>query len=78
MAADVLSHLTTAALGKPIRQNAGLPAWEGHIPFAFWCIEQWRPRIFVELGTHAGSSYFAFCQSVAAHRTGTQCFAVDT
>ena len=78
MGVDVLSHLTAAALEKPIRQNADLPAWEGHIPFAFWCIEQWRPRIFVELGTHAGSSYFAFCQSVAAHKTGTQCFAVDT
>ncbi len=76
--AEVLSHITPAALEKPLRQNARLPAWEGHIPFAFWCVEQWRPRIFVELGTHAGSSYFAFCQSVAAHGTGTQCFAVDT
>jgi hypothetical protein len=78
MPAEVLSHLTAAALEKPRRQNANLPAWEGHIPFAFWAIEQWRPRIFVELGTHAGSSYFAFCQSVAAHQTGTQCFAVDS
>lgn len=39
-------------------------AWHGHIPFAFWCIYALRPNIFVELGTHYGDSYFAFCQAM--------------
>jgi len=78
MAADILSHLTAAAYDKPSRPCGDNPAWGGHIPFAFWAIEQWRPQTLVELGTHAGSSYFAFCQSVQAHGTDTQCYAVDT
>lgn len=78
MSGGVLSHLSSAALQKPMRQHGPTPAWDGHIPFAFWCIEQWRPRVLVELGTHAGTSYFAFCQSVKKHQNGTKCFAVDT
>jgi len=53
-------------------------SWVGHIPFAFWIIEALSPRIFVELGTHTGNSYFAFCQSVAHHKLDTRCYAVDT
>src|SRR6185437_16416063 len=64
MSEDVSSHLNPAAFEKPIRQHGPAPAWDGHIPFAFWCVEQWKPRILVELGTHAGTSYFAFCQSI--------------
>ena len=53
-------------------------AWLGHIPFAYWIIEKIKPRVFVELGTHTGASYFAFCQSIAANKTGTKAYAVDT
>ena len=77
MSAEAFSHLRLAAFKKP-GFTSHLSAWEGHIPFALWCMERLHPRIFVELGTHVGSSYFAFCQSVDMHKTGTQCFAVDT
>ena len=53
-------------------------SWVGHIPFAFWLIDELRPRLFVELGTHTGNSYFAFCQAVEDAGSGTKCFAVDT
>ncbi|MBC8135447.1 MAG: class I SAM-dependent methyltransferase [Fibrella sp.] len=52
--------------------------WRGHIPFAMLLIELLRPRILVELGTHYGDSYSAFCQAVKTLQTGTHCFAVDT
>ena len=53
-------------------------AWVEHIPFAFWMIEAHRPRTFVELGTHQGASYFAFCQAVERLGLDTHCYAVDT
>ena len=53
-------------------------SWHLHIPFAYWCIAALRPRVFVELGTHKGDSYSAFCQAVDQVRTETLCYAVDT
>lgn len=53
-------------------------AWLEHAPFAFWIMDILRPKILVELGTHNGFSFFAFCE--AAERLGldTELFAVDT
>jgi O-antigen biosynthesis protein len=53
-------------------------AWIEHAPFAFWLVEAHRPSTLVELGTHWGFSFFAFCQAVQAFGLGTHCFAVDT
>ncbi len=53
-------------------------SWTPHIAFAYDLVADLRPRELVELGTHGGESYFAFCQSVEENRTGTTCYAVDT
>jgi len=53
-------------------------AWVGHLPFAAWISQEVSPKIFVELGTHSGNSYFAFCQSFVEAGISTKCYAVDT
>ena len=54
------------------------PAWSGHIPFAGWLMNELKPAIFVELGTHKGVSYSAFCHAVLEAKLVTKCYAVDT
>jgi glycosyltransferase involved in cell wall biosynthesis len=56
----------------------GPNAWYGHLPFAAWIIRTLEPKIFVELGTHTGNSYFSFCQSAKEKDIATKCYAVDT
>jgi GT2 family glycosyltransferase len=55
-----------------------LSAWWGHVPFAHWLTQAIRPRIFVELGTHYGVSYAAFCHAILRCNLATRCFAVDS
>jgi hypothetical protein len=53
-------------------------AWLEHGPFAFWITGVHRPRCLVELGSHEGFSYMAFCQSVQRNQIDCRCHAVDT
>lgn len=52
--------------------------WLEHVPFAFWLMEAQAPRLFVELGTRWGVSYFAFCQAAERMGLDLRAFAIDT
>lgn len=56
----------------------GVGAWTNFIHFACDLVAESKPGTLVELGVDRGESYFAFCQSVAEHSTGTRCFGIDT
>jgi GT2 family glycosyltransferase len=68
--------LTAASFWTPVHVMES--AWLEHGPFAFWLIEAIRPRTVVELGTHRGFSYLAFCQAVQTLGLDTACYAIDT
>ena len=69
-------RLNTSMFMKP--QHLAPSSWIGHLPFAGWIVEELKPAVVVELGTHNGTSYLGFCQAVQENDLPTKCFAVDT
>ncbi len=64
---------------SPLRYRPhGVGNWSGHIPLACDLISALRPSILVELGTHLGESYFAFCQAITESEIDGKAYAVDT
>jgi predicted nuclease with TOPRIM domain len=61
-----------------VKRTVWPPSWLGHTPFAFWLMEVVRPSILVELGTHTGNSFSAFCQAATYLNYQPSCFAIDT
>lgn len=53
-------------------------AWLEHAPFGFWLIDELRPRSVVELGTHAGFSFFVFAEAVRRLGIDAELSALDT
>jgi GT2 family glycosyltransferase/uncharacterized coiled-coil protein SlyX len=60
------------------RRLTDVTSWHGLVPVAFALIALHRPNVFVELGTHKGDSYCAFCQAVDELKLPTRCYAIDT
>lgn len=48
------------------------------MPFAFAILNMLKPQTLVELGSHWGDSYCAFCQGIQQQNLPTRCYAVDT
>ena len=75
---DVLGSQALDSLFWPNAMPETVSAWHGHVPFAHWLVASSHPRLVVELGTHTGVSFAAFCEGAQRSQLPTRCFAVDT
>lgn len=55
-----------------------MSAWWGHVPFGHWLVSMIEPGTVVELGTHEGVSFSAFCEAILQRNIAGRCYAVDT
>lgn len=53
-------------------------AWIEHIPFAFWLIEEYKPKAIIELGVYNGTSYFSFCQALESLNLNAKAYGIDS
>jgi hypothetical protein len=58
-------------------RNLTPTAWGGHLPFMFSLASILQPRRFVELGSHHGASFLAYCQASQRAMSQTQAVAID-
>ncbi|QNI66232.1 class I SAM-dependent methyltransferase [Synechococcus sp. BMK-MC-1] len=56
----------------------GPSTWWQHVPIAHWLMCEVKPQSVVELGTHYGVSFFAFCEAAEAFSKTSFLYAVDT
>lgn len=57
--------------------NYNSSAWLGHIKFAMWLVNKYKPKITVELGVDYGHSSFAFSSEGIGEVYGIDCFEGD-
>ena len=74
----MFNPLESSACLKSPRWQTDTSAWTWHLPVALALVEALKPSVFVELGTHRGDSYCAFCQAVLDLKLTARCYAVDT
>jgi hypothetical protein len=60
------------------QQYAAPSSWWEHVPIAHWLVENLKPGVIVELGTHYGVSFFSFCEAAQAYSSDSFIYAVDT
>jgi GT2 family glycosyltransferase len=66
-----------SAFWQPSRIGV-MSAWWAHVPFAHWLVAAVRPSTVVELGTHNGVSFSAFCEAMQRGNVVGRCYAIDT
>ena len=66
------------AMARYVPRKMVMSTWVDHIPFAYDIVEAAKPEILVELGSHEGMSFFAFCQSMQENNVDGSCYAIDT
>lgn len=60
------------------RPELAVSPWSGHRWFGYDLVRWAEPSRIVELGTHYGCSFFAFCQALQDGRSDAEVMAIDT
>ena len=64
--------------GDRVDPERSTSPWSGHREFAYDLIQWRQPDVIVELGTHYGVSFFAFCQAATDAGAEAELHAIDT
>ena len=76
--AQLLTSRQPESLFLPSCAPSTPSVWHGHVTFAHWIMAACQPRRVVELGTHYGVSFLAFCNAAQRLDIEVQCVAIDT